>query len=117
MSCRILFISTSDFRERVDLTPNILDKYIVPNIALIQDRYIKKVLCKDFYNELLDQVENNTLTTANETLMNDYIKPYMVYRAYARYIAGANVFSTASGFRKYIEDNSESASREDMSSI
>jgi hypothetical protein len=117
MSCRTLFISISDFKDRVDLNQTILQKYIIPNIALVQDRYVKKILCTDFYNELLEQVEESTLTTANETLMTYYIKPYMVYRSYARYTVGANIYSTNAGFRKFKEDNSDSASNSDMNGI
>jgi deoxyribodipyrimidine photolyase len=117
MACRTLFINQEDFKDRVDLSENVLSKYIIPNIASVQDRYIKKIICKDFYDELIVQVENESLTSANETLVDDYIKPAMVFRAYARYVATANVFSTPSGFRKYREDNSDSAEAADMSAF
>jgi hypothetical protein len=117
MACRTLFINQEDFKDRVDLSENVLSKYIIPNIASVQDRYIKKIICKDFYDELIVQVENNNLTSANTTLVDDYIKPAMVFRSYARYLATANVFSTPSGFRKYREDNSDAAEAADMSAV
>jgi hypothetical protein len=117
MACRTLFISQEDFKDRVDLSENVLSKYIVPNIALVQDRYIKKILCKDFYDELIAQIEGSTLTTANETLVDDYIKPAMVYRSYARYLASANVFSTPAGFKRLTDDNSEAAQAADMAAL
>jgi hypothetical protein len=114
MTCRTLFISQQDFKDRVDLSENVLSKYIIPSIALVQDRYIKKILCPEFYDELIEQVADDDLTDDNETLVNDYIKPAMVYRAYARYISNANIFSTPSGFRKYSEENSEAATTADL---
>lgn len=117
MACRTLFISQEDFKDRVDLSDNVLSKYILPNIASVQDRYIKKILCKDFYDELIEQVDADTLTSANETLVDDYIKPAMVFRAYARYIATANIYNTASGFRKFREDNSDIAENSDMTAL
>ncbi|HET6224670.1 MAG TPA: hypothetical protein VFF27_00230 [Bacteroidia bacterium] len=117
MPCRTLFISQEDFKERVDLSDNVLSKYIIPNIASVQDRYIKKILCKDFYDELIYQIDNDSLTTENETLVDDYIKPAMVFRSYARYLATANVYSTPSGFRKFKEDNSDSADAADMAAF
>jgi hypothetical protein len=117
MACRTLFISQEDFKDRVDLSDNVLSKYIIPNIASVQDRYIKKILCKDFYDELIVQIDNSSLTTANDTLVEDYIKPAMVFRSYARYLATANIFSTPSGFRKFREDNSDSAEAADMSAF
>lgn len=117
MACRTLFISQQDFKDRVDLSDNILSKYIVPSIALVQDRYIKKILCKLFYDELIAQIDASTLTAANDTLVDDYIKPAMVYRSYARYLANSNVFSTPSGFRKYKEENSDTAEVADMQAL
>jgi hypothetical protein len=117
MACRTLFINQEDFKDSVELSENVLSKFIVPNIASVQDRYIKKVICKDFYDELIVQVENSSLTTANATLMDDYIKPAMVFRAYARYLATANVYSTPAGFRKFREDNSDAAEAADMSAF
>ena len=117
MACRTLFISQQDFKERVDLSDNVLSKYIVPNIASVQDRYIKKILCKVFYDELITQIDAGTLTTANETLIDDHIKPAMVFRSYARYLATANIFSTPAGFRKFREDNSDAAEAADMTAF
>jgi hypothetical protein len=117
MPCRTLFISQEDFKDRVNLSDNVLSKYIIPSIALVQDRHIRKILCNDFYNELIEQLEDDTVTTANQTLIDDYIKPAMVYRSYARYVATANVFSSASGMRKYLEQDSEPATSADLASI
>lgn len=117
MACRTLFISQQDFKDKVNLSDNVLSKYIIPSIALVQDRYIRKILCDDFYDELITQVDAGTLTSANETLIDDYIKPAMVYRAYARYVSTANVYSTASGLRKFVEQDSEAATASDLASI
>ncbi len=117
MACRTLFISQEDFSERVDLSSNILSKYVVPNIAAVQDRYIKKILCKEFYDELISQLDASTVTASNQTLIDDYIKPAMVFRSYARYLATANIFSTPSGFRKYREDNSDAAESSEMTAF
>jgi hypothetical protein len=117
MACRTLFISQQDFKDKVDLSENVLSKYIIPNIASVQDRYIKKILCKSFYDELIDELDGGNVTTANQTLIDDYIKAAMVYRSYARYLASANVFNTPAGFRKFREDNSEGAEAADMAAL
>jgi len=44
------------------------------DIIATQLQYIKPVLGKDLYNEITTQVDANTLTAANKTLLNDYIK-------------------------------------------
>lgn len=114
MACRTLFISQEDFKDRVDLSDNVLSKYIIPNIAMVQDRYIRKIICKDFYDELITQIDGGTLTADNQTLVDDYIKPAMVFRSYSRYLPTANTFSTPAGFRRFRDDNSESAEAADM---
>lgn len=117
MACRTLYISQQDFKDRVDLSENVISKYIVPHIGLVQDKYISNIICEVFNSELITQIENSTLTSANSTLVNDYIKPAMVYRSYARYVSRANVYSTPSGFRKFRDDNSDAASSEELRSI
>ena len=44
-----------------------------------QRKYVRKLLGKDFYNEILDQVEGASLTSDNSTLLNSYIKPMLAH--------------------------------------
>ncbi|MEK0325080.1 MAG: hypothetical protein QQN63_05185 [Nitrosopumilus sp.] len=52
-------------------------------IILAQRHYVRDFLGKDFYNEILDQIEGATLTADNTALLDDYLKPmlanYVVY--------------------------------------
>ena len=53
----------------------LLEDYILP----AQRHYLKPFLSTDFYNEILTQVEAETLTSDNSTLLNDWIKPMLSY--------------------------------------
>lgn len=53
----------------------LLEDYILP----AQRHYLKPFLGSDYYNEILTQVENTTLTSDNSALLNDWIKPMLSY--------------------------------------
>ena len=59
------------------------DNYLLPT----QRKYLRDVIGKDFYNELLTEIASDTLTANNETLVDDFIKPmlahYNVYEVYS----------------------------------
>lgn len=97
MSCRYIFITPDDYKNRVDISENVNPRYVIPYAAVAQDRYLKGILCNDLYAELEEQSINDTLTTANETLINDYIKPFLVFKTYENYLAYANYKSTPAG--------------------
>tara|TARA_Y100001938_G_scaffold143057_1_gene215253 strand:- start:7520 stop:8023 length:504 start_codon:yes stop_codon:yes gene_type:complete len=60
------------------------DKYILTS----QRKYVKPVLGKDYYNELLTQIAGGSLTTDNTIIVDNFIKPmlahYIVYEVYSK---------------------------------
>jgi len=60
------------------------DNYIITS----QRKYVRTVLGKDFYNEILSEIEGATLTVDNSTLLESFIKPmlahYIVYECYSK---------------------------------
>ncbi len=60
------------------------DKYILTS----QRKYVKSVLGVDYYNELLTEIEGNSLTADNTIIVDDFIKPmlahYIVYEVYSK---------------------------------
>lgn len=71
----VLLISETYLKEGTILNENADIKVIKPNIKLAQDMYIHTTLGTDLYNQILSQVDANTLTVANTTLLVDWIKP------------------------------------------
>lgn len=55
------------------ITGNVEVAKIKPLLLRSQDMYIEPVLGSDLYNHLLKAVDNSTLTTAETTLIEDYI--------------------------------------------
>lgn len=79
MSKNILFISTDTIKERTGIATNLDPKLIFPDILYAQDAYILPALGTALYNKLQTGIECGTLTCDEETLLNTYITPCLVY--------------------------------------
>ena len=78
-------IITTDEVKTIALTDANLDTaYIDQYILYSQRKYIREFLGKEFYEEILDEVENSTLTTANSNVLvyiKDALAHYVVYES------------------------------------
>ncbi len=81
-------ITSSEVSEQA-INDNYFDTAYFDNYILsTQRKYVKNALGKDFYNEILTQVESASLTSDNTIIVNDFIKPmlshYVVYEVYSK---------------------------------
>lgn len=81
MPCNCYFIDLSDFSPEIPMPDDIDDKRLAGPIYDTQETYIRPLLCDDLYEEICSQIDAGTLTAANQTLLDDYIKP--VHKRYA----------------------------------
>jgi hypothetical protein len=79
MSRNILFISVDTIKERTGLHNNVDEKLVNPEILAVQDMYILPALGTGLYNRLQDGIQNNNLTVNENTLLDTYITPTLVY--------------------------------------
>lgn len=83
MSRTTEMITTTEIKSLAIVDANIDTAYFDQYILMTQRKYIKPFLGVDFYDELTTQIAGASLTTANDTLLDDYIKPalahYVVY--------------------------------------
>lgn len=54
-------------------------KVITPTIILVQDIYIHPLLGSDLFDEIKSQIIASTTTAANQTLLDNYILPCMLW--------------------------------------
>jgi hypothetical protein len=106
MSCQVLLITLSDVSDRLKISSSLELEDFRPYIILAQELYLSKILCKDFYDEIIQEYQDDSFSTENQTLYDEYIKKALVYRAYACYLAEANIHVKNSGLRTFIEDDS-----------
>jgi hypothetical protein len=87
-------------------THNIQNNQIAPSIELTQLQYIQPLLCDDLYDELCNQINNDTLTEANTALLC-YIKDIHVRYAFADFIYRHPIRVTAESVVRKVSDESE----------
>lgn len=78
---------------------------------------LKDILGRSFYEEIETQYEAETLTAANNTLYEDYIKDYLAWQTYFNYLKFANVDATPTGMRTFSDENSTIAQDVQMYSL
>lgn len=80
MSRKILFITPQTIKERSGLHTNVDEKLVNPEIMTAQDMFIHPALGTGLYNRLQDGIELNDLTDAEQTLLDTYVTPALVYQ-------------------------------------
>lgn len=73
-----LFIEATRLKNFSVISENLDNKLIEPTIVAVQDLYLRDILGTDLYAELITQINANTVTALNQTLLNDYIEPYLI---------------------------------------
>ena len=84
MAATTPMITVSEVKTQAVVNSNLDTAYLDQYILMTQRKYIRPFLGTDFYDELLDQLDSTaTLTSDNQTLIEDYIRPslahYIVY--------------------------------------
>lgn len=79
MSRNILFISVDTIKDRTGLHFNVDPKLVFPDILFSQDSQILPALGSGLYNRLQTGIENNDLNPNEQTLLDEYIAPALVY--------------------------------------
>jgi len=105
----INLIPLSYLNEACFLSLNEDDKKYQMVLKIAQDT-LKEVLGGEFYSQIETQYDNETLSTANDTLYEDYIKDFLAWQTYYYYIKFANINATPTGLREFNDENSSIAS-------
>jgi len=116
MAVTVRIVTTSDFVGRADLTQNVDANKMLAHIDPVQEIFGIKILCNDFYDEVLAVVDG-TATSAVITTLLPFIRDFLVYKTYAEYLIGAGLMSTAEGLRVSTSEVSEQASPQQMAAV
>jgi hypothetical protein len=76
----VIFIDEQTLKDYTIISDNVDFKQLRPEIISIQDLYIQDLIGSGLYKELKTQVTANTVTVLNQTLLNDYIQPTLIWR-------------------------------------
>jgi hypothetical protein len=105
-------ITLTDIRSIKSISLNLnQDKELVPNIIEAQEYDLRPILGDNFFLDLVDDLtaspslvlysdlwNGSEYTYGGERYKHEGIKTVLAYHAYARYLSGANIQSTATGF-------------------
>lgn len=100
-------ISQSDFVDRVylpaSITSTVYSNKIAPAVNEAQEMDLQAILHSDFYDEVMEVAAsgvdsaNGKLTKVNYDALLPYLKPIVIYFAYARYIGRADLVNSRYG--------------------
>lgn len=91
--------------EECFLSINTDDKKYKRVISMAQDD-LKDVLGRGLFEEIQTQYDGDSLSAANDTLYEDYIKKFLAWRAYFNHTKFANFEDTPTGIRTFSDENS-----------
>ena len=69
MSCIALIISLQDLETYCNVSESVESNEVDVRTDLMQLKYIKPLLGKDLFSQLLTQIDAGTVTVANQTLI------------------------------------------------
>jgi len=93
--------------SNVNLSPALIT---IDVIKIAEITHIEKVIGREFYEELVIQHHNGALTTANQTLMDDYLVRCLCWFVRFEILNDLQYQTTASGVMQNIDDFSQAVS-------
>jgi len=108
MSAPKLLIPLAYLNEACFLSLNIDEKKFKMVLKIAQED-LRDILGGEFYEEIETQYSatNDTFTTANATLYEDYLKDYLAWATYHRYLGFSQSESTPTGERSFKDETSD----------
>ena len=113
----VLFLSETFLKDNTLLHENIDFKYLRPVLLMCQDIHIQHKIGTTLYDELKTQITGSTLTTANQTLLEDYIQPALLYWVQAEAPTAISYKFLNKGLHQQSSENSSNASLDEINFI
>lgn len=113
-----LLISQSYLQNRSIIDSNVDYQKLSPIIEMVQDIYLEPLLGSDLYDEIITQTTPpTTLTSANQTLVNEHILKVMLFYVLAEAPAALHYRYMNKGVQIKSSDNSTPADRTDLKEL
>lgn len=108
-----LFIHPNEIKANNFVDENVDDKYIRNSIVLAQNLHILPILGTGLFNDIKDQIEADTLTANNQSLLSDYIQPALEWFTMYELIDALLYKFTNKSISKKSSENSSPISADD----
>lgn len=110
----VLFIDTVYLKENSPVQYNVADDVLLPAIKMAHDITIQTALGTDFFEHLKLSAKNDVLTTEEDELIRDYIRPVLLHSAIYEALPFIGLKLTNKSVSTEKSENSDAA---DLSSI
>jgi len=114
---KALFITLKELKRKSIFDGNLDADKIVHFIEVAQDTEIQTYLGSKLYEKLQADIIANTLTGDYKTLVDDYIKPMLVWYTQAAYIPYAAYQISNGGIYKHNSENSTPVDQSEINSL
>lgn len=114
---QVYFISADKLKEDTVISENTDNKLLIPTILMVQDIYIQQLLGTSLYNEIKTQIQSDSVTALNQTLLNDYLQNTIKYYCMAELTTPLTYKFMNKSIVIKNSENSVSASPEQLSQI
>ena len=81
MGQAVLLVSARKIKTFTETNDNVDEQLLLANIQVAQDLGLQGLLGTRFFNHMLTAASGSTLTSAETILLEDYIQPYLLWRA------------------------------------
>lgn len=115
MSLGVLLVSAEKVKSFSNVNSNLDEELLLPNIQISQEIGLQTLLGTSFYNHILNAAQGGTLTAAETTLLEDYIAPYLLWRAVYEAIPEMYMRMMNKGISIGESPNAKSVDKGDMS--
>jgi len=110
-----LFITRNDIIKNTPLQGAVDADRLLPFVRTAQEKYILNLLGTVLYNKLQDDVESQTAFTGYyQTLMEDYVKPTLIWYACVEFIPFSATQFKSDGAVKHKSEQSEAVSKNEI---
>ena len=111
---KVLFIKRDDLVRNSVLSGNVDSDKFLQFIEVAQEIHIQNYLGTKLYDKLRNDIVGGTLTTAYETLLDDYIQPMLIHWAMVEYLPYAAYTVANKGVFKHTAESSIDVSKSEI---
>ena len=109
-----LLVTRNDIVKFTALNGNVDTDNFIQWVKVAQDIHIQNYLGTKLYDKLRNDIVGGTLTTAYETLLDDYIQPMLIHWAMVEYLPFAAYTIANKGVYKHSSENATNVEKNEL---
>lgn len=121
MAQKALFITIQDVKQKSIISGNVDPDKVVQFVEVAQDTHIQNYLGGTLYKKLQTLILNNTINDAGnadyKTLLDDYIKPMLIWFTQSNYLPFAAYQVGNGGIYKHRSENADTISTDELNML